>query len=554
MSRIVRLVGLIGGVVLVLTACTSTAPDEAVDATSERRDSEPREYVEALPPPQKPTIAILPVENETGITDLDALSVALNETITLNLSLIGDYEIMAATEADAPAGQAAADYVVSGRIARGETGELAGRIDVVTRSSGQTDTIEEAVPSLLDIFATADTLSNRVMEFFVDESITVGTVSIVDERDDGGAYSVFIDGEFAGSTLRELTLLTGVRSIEIRRDDVPIFFRNVVVEADVSQRITINTQRYAGTPIALIVVGDFGFGGGPIARDVEAGFQQSVRNFSLDGTVYRPPSVAAAATLTRELVEDGVELVILPGWDAEEFLRVSGERYPDVTFLGIDVGFSDPGSVPANVRSVLVREDDAGYLAGIVAGSLTARHADILPQLNAEPTVGAVLGMRVPPVDRFFDGFTRGVRESDPNVKVVHRVTDTFGDRAAGRRAADDLIDEGVDIVFNIAGDTGIGVIEQAERRGVLAIGVDVDQSDIAPQTVVTSATKDYHAMTYIAIERWLAGELPADEAAFFLGIADGITPLAPFHEFEPYIPFAVRRRLDEAVYSIREG
>jgi basic membrane protein A len=245
--------------------------------------------------------------------------------------------------------------------------------------------------------------------------------------------------------------------------------------------------------------------------------------------------------------------VILPGWEAEEFLRSSGNRYPEVTFLGIDIAFSDPRNLPANVRSVLVREDDAGYLAGIVAGSLTSRYADVLPQLNPTPRVGAVLGMRIPPVDRFFDGFTRGVHESDPDVEVLYRVTDTFGDRAAGRRAADELIDEGVDIVFNIAGDTGIGVMKQAARRGALAIGVDIDQSEIAPQTVLTSATKDYHAMTYLAVERWLTDDLPDDQASFFLGIADGITPLAPFHEFEPYIPFTVRRQLDDAVTSIRE-
>ncbi|MDA3948263.1 MAG: BMP family ABC transporter substrate-binding protein [Spirochaeta sp.] len=539
-------------------ACVST-PDGPSSASPERnaeRDT-PERYVEALPPVEKPTIAVAPVTNETTIADLDVLSATLTETITLNLNLIGDYKIVsrngvADRDTDTAEAGETPDYIVSGSVAEDTDGNLLANITVVTRETGTTDTITEPVTALLEVFTTADLLSGRVLRYFVDEIITVGTITIVDEQPVPGVYTVYVDGELSGSTLRELRLLTGTRAIEIRRDDVPIFYRNVVVEADESHTITINSQRYRDTKVALVLPADTVFGSGDFADQVEAGFNQSVQNYSLNGSVERLRSIDTAPGVIERIVRSGTELILFPGWEMESLLRSSAVLYPTTTFIGIDVELYETNDLPRNAWSVLLREDDAGYLAGIVAGYLTKEYAGTLPQLNAAPRVGAVLGMEIPPVERYYDGFYRGVLDSDSDVSVLSRVTNTFTDRRAGRQAADELIDEGVDIVFNIAGETGIGVIQQAERRGILAIGVDTDQWSIAPETVVTSATKDYHAMTYLAIQRWLAGDLPSETPILSLGIVDGITPLAPFHRFEPYIPFAIRRQLDEAVQQMR--
>lgn len=102
----------------------------------------------------------------------------------------------------------------------------------------------------------------------------------------------------------------------------------------------------------------------------------------------------------------------------------------------------------------------------------------------------------------------------------------SFADSATGKSMANAEITNGADIVFQAAGATGLGVIEACQEAGVYAIGVDSDQSSIAPNTVLTSAMKRVDNAVYEAVQELIDGTLEGGVKTFDL--AAGGVDIAP--------------------------
>ena len=160
---------------------------------------------------------------------------------------------------------------------------------------------------------------------------------------------------------------------------------------------------------------------------------------------------------------------------------------------------------PTNVRGLLFREQEAGYLVGYLAAK----------QITAKPfggniMLGAVGGLKIPPVDRFIAGYYEGAKKANPKVKVVHAYSQDFVDQAKCKEQALNMIANGAGAVFQVAGQCGLGVLSAAKERGVFGIGVDADQGYLG-QHVMTSATKKVDVAVYGTIA---AGEEARCEAA----------------------------------------
>jgi len=252
------------------------------------------------------------------------------------------------------------------------------------------------------------------------------------------------------------------------------------------------------------------------------------------------------------LAEDGSEIVFAVGFlMADAMVEVAGQ-YPDTYFAGIDIDL-DPANAPENALGILFKEQQSGYLAGVVAGLLTKEHAGASPKLNDENVVGMVLGMDIPPVERFQAGFYAGVMSVNPDCEVLSVVTGDFADQAKGKEAALALIERGADIVFQIAGLTGVGVINAAKEQGVLAIGVDVDQNHVAPETVVTSAVKGITQASYLTVKSVVDDNFQGGQNRTF-GLKEKSTGIAPFHSFDSVVPQAVKDAVDKAEEAILSG
>jgi basic membrane protein A len=249
------------------------------------------------------------------------------------------------------------------------------------------------------------------------------------------------------------------------------------------------------------------------------------------------------------LAEDGADIVFAVGFLMEEAVKESARMNPETLFGGIDIAGEDDIT---NFQGILYREEQSGFLAGVVAGHMTAEFSDASPKLNPDPVVGVVLGMFIPPVERFEVGFIQGVKYANPDVRVLSVTAGDFTDQARGREGAVAMIEQGADIVFHAAGLTGLGAIQAARENNVLAIGVDIDQNSVAPDTVLTSAVKKIPESVYAVLEQVADGTFEGGTHTY--GLADGATGIAPFHGFDDVVPQEVKDAVDEATQGILSG
>ena len=175
-------------------------------------------------------------------------------------------------------------------------------------------------------------------------------------------------------------------------------------------------------------------------------------------------------------IDEGYDLIICVGYMLADATRAAAEANPEQKFAIIDD--ASCADLP-NVACLMFAQEQASYLVGLVAGSVTE-----------SKTVGYVQGMVSDSMNLFGIGYITGVLEACPDATVLQYNAYNFGDSAGGSTAAKDMITKGADVIYHAAGGTGMGVIEACNEEGIWAIGVDTDQSILAPDHVITSAMK----------------------------------------------------------------
>ena len=210
-------------------------------------------------------------------------------------------------------------------------------------------------------------------------------------------------------------------------------------------------------------------------------------------------------------IDEDYDLIISVGYMLADATREAAEANPDTKFAIIDDATID---LP-NVTSLMFKAEQASYLVGYVAGLTTKSN-----------NIGFVVGMTNETMNQFGYGYCAGAIDANPDVTVQQMNANSFADSATGKSMANAEITNGADIVFQAAGATGLGVIEACQEAGVYAIGVDSDQSSIAPNTVLTSAMKRVDNAVYEAVQELIDGTLEGGIKSFDL--AAGGVDIAP--------------------------
>lgn len=194
-----------------------------------------------------------------------------------------------------------------------------------------------------------------------------------------------------------------------------------------------------------------------------------------------------------------------------------------------------------NVSSIKFNAEEGSFLAGAVAGKCT--------QTGIVAFVG---GANIPIINEFLRGFTAGAKWVNPAVQVESFYVGTggagFTDPVKGREVALSVIDRHADVVYHAAGSSGNGVIKAAQERKIFAIGVDVDQSHVAPGTVLTSMMKNFDIAMLHALDRLDAGEAVGGQNTV-LGLADGAVSLAPI---DSVVKGRVASVVDDAIKHLK--
>jgi basic membrane protein A len=208
-----------------------------------------------------------------------------------------------------------------------------------------------------------------------------------------------------------------------------------------------------------------------------------------------------------ECAEQGYNLVISVGFLMGEATEQAANEYPDVDFAIVDFAYEAP---PENLRGLLFKEQEAGYLVGYLAGLTTE-----------SGTISSVGGQKIPPVDRFIAGYRKGATDANPEVQTLNGYSQDFVDQAKCKEVALDQISKGADIVFQVAGGCGLGALDAASEQDVWGIGVDADQAGLGAH-VLTSATKKVDVAVFTTIEQAVNGEFEAGAGTFGLA-EDGV-------------------------------
>jgi basic membrane protein A len=125
---------------------------------------------------------------------------------------------------------------------------------------------------------------------------------------------------------------------------------------------------------------------------------------------------------------------------------------------------------------------------------------------GGDQTIGVVGGVKIPPVDTFLAGYQAGAAKCDPGIKVLVGYSQDFIDQAKCKTVAQNQIDQGSQVEFNVAGPCGLGTLDAAKQAGIWGVGVDVDQSYLGNH-ILTSAVKRVDNGVYLAVKGAMNGQ-----------------------------------------------
>jgi basic membrane protein A and related proteins len=193
------------------------------------------------------------------------------------------------------------------------------------------------------------------------------------------------------------------------------------------------------------------------------------------------------------LAQQQFDLTVSVGFLMGEATATVAGKFPNNNFAIVDFPASGLKGKPKNVEGLLFKEQEAGYLAGYLAG-LWAKD-------NNATTVSTVGGQKIPPVDHYIAGFQKGATDAKPGIKTLNGYSQDFVDQAKCKEIALDQIAQGSKVVFQVAGQCGLGALDAAKEKDVQGIGVDADQGYLGDH-ILTSALKKVDVAVYDAIKR----------------------------------------------------
>jgi len=212
------------------------------------------------------------------------------------------------------------------------------------------------------------------------------------------------------------------------------------------------------------------------------GLKKAQKDLGIEGRVVTSSSGADYIPNLLSCVQGGADLTIGVGFLMADAVNAVATKFPNSKFAIIDYSFSDLPSKPANTRGILFREQEAGYLAGWLA----------IKELQAQKkplVIGAVGGLKIPPVDRYIAGYQAGAAAASPKAKVLYGYSQSFTDQSKCKEISLNHIAQGSQVEFGVAGSCGLGSLSAAKDKGLWGIGVDADQAYLGTH-MLTSAVK----------------------------------------------------------------
>ena len=255
---------------------------------------------------------------------------------------------------------------------------------------------------------------------------------------------------------------------------------------------------------------------------------------------FEPQNDTQREQALRNFARRGQDPIIAVGFGQASAVKTVAAEFPALRFVVLDTVVDAP-----NVQSILFREEQGSYLAGMLAALR-----------SGTGKVGFVGGMDVPLIRKFACGYAQGARAANPKVEVLQNMTGStpsaWADPVRGAELARSQIERGADVVFHAAGATGVGVLQAAADAGKYGIGVDSNQNALHPGRVLTSMVKGLDVATRTALDAARAGTWHPGTTV--LGLAENGVGLAFDTNNAAAVTPEMRARIDQARAEIVAG
>jgi basic membrane protein A and related proteins len=302
----------------------------------------------------------------------------------------------------------------------------------------------------------------------------------------------------------------------------------------------------ADKPVALIIA-QGGLGDQSYNDLAYSGFKRALNDDRLEGKAVESKDVVAqAADILRRASDAGFGLIVDLEYSHGDALEAVAKDYPDADYVILNQ--VRPG---ANVASVLFQEQEGSYLAGALA-TMVAKDSSI-KGMSGKPVIGVIGGTKSVGIDKFIVGYIQGARAVDPQAEVKVAYSNNFGDPAIGLQMAKAMFDAGANVVYQVAGGTGLGVIQAAKQAEKFAIGVDTDQDGLAPGFVLTSMIKRTDVAVETVMKDYADHKFPGGETVT-LGLKQDGVGLSAMKYTKDKIPAADLAKIEEMKSKILSG
>jgi basic membrane protein A len=246
--------------------------------------------------------------------------------------------------------------------------------------------------------------------------------------------------------------------------------------------------------------------------------------------------------------DGGYNMVVAVGFNLQAAAQQFAQQYPKVKVAMVDAVPDNPMS---NVVGLVFKEDQAGFLAGAVAGLYTK-----------SGVIGGVYGLKIPPVERYRQGFEAGAKYVNKNMKDVLGVYQSpcncpkdFNDPDWGKARGLEFTDRGADVLFGAGGGTGNGALLAALQRNVACIGVDVDQYVSYPEAdgcLLTSAEKHLSVAVKAAVTDAAQSHFKSGVRTF--DATNNGVGAAPYHNFDSKLSSDQKTKIDQIAAGLKDG
>jgi basic membrane protein A and related proteins len=251
-----------------------------------------------------------------------------------------------------------------------------------------------------------------------------------------------------------------------------------------------------------MVIAQGGLGDKSYNDFANAGLKRAEARFGFKGQrIQSADIVSQGEAILRQACQAKFDLVIDLEFSTSDAVQKVAPDCPQTQWTFVNLPLKK-----SNITGFVFAEHEGSYLAGALAAMVT-RDTKI-PGINGKHVVGVIGGTKSTGIDKFLVGYYQGARSIDPKIRVLVKYSNNFGDPAKGKAITEAMYEQGADIVYQVAGGTGLGVIQAAKERHRYAIGVDTDQARLAPKNVLTSMVKRTDLAVYKSVQMLAAGKL----------------------------------------------